>query len=313
MGCKRLFTIFLYLGLAALASSTVFSLFHTERWYFELFVNFKFQYALGSFVLTLFFVALKKYKVALICLLVCLLNIASILPNQLVASRTSGLQETADLDILSINLLSSNQNFMAIQELTDQVDPDLLLLIEYTSQWDQNLQLDHYPHRIISIREDHFGIALFSKIPFEKSEIVDFTHTRFPLAYVSILVNQSPIHILGVHFENPMGLGAHFIRNLQMRKSDQFLNALNGSKIIIGDFNCTPYSRSFQLMQQNTGLLDSRSKWSIGASWPHFFYPLKIPIDHALVSPTLHIKERQLKKASGSDHNALYISVILNE
>lgn len=218
-------------------------------------------------------------------------------------------EDIPSLDVLSINLLSSNYEFGKANQHIHSVDPDVLLLIEYTTAWHQNLSLDAYPHHIKSIREDNFGIALYSKIPFEESKIIDFTNTRFPFAYANLNWQNKPLHILGVHYENPIGNRASSIRDFQMKASTLFLQPLKGSTILIGDFNCTPYSNAFKNLRNQTDLVDSRPKYMIGSSWPSFFFPLMIPIDHALISSDLSLSKRILGPEVGSDHRPLHIQL----
>ena len=47
---------------------------------------------------------------------------------------------------------------------------------------------------------------------------------------------------------------------------------------------------------------DARRGFRIQPSWPNFIWPLRIPIDHTLVSRDVHIVDRGLGPSVGSDH-----------
>lgn len=238
----------------------------------------------------------------------CLILMFQIFPTDRPASRNNALSEQrTSLKVLSVNLLSSNTNFEEANTLIKSSDPDIVILIEFTSFWEEHIVVRQYPYHIKSTREDHFGIGFYSKYPFEKSELIDFTGSRFPFIHARIMINEKPIEIFGVHFENPVGARANRVRDFQMKESVKFLNALESPKLIIGDFNCSPYSHAFKSLLVDADLYDSRSSFARGGSWPMFFLPLIIPIDHAFVSKEIDIRERSLLKLEGSDHKALFV------
>jgi len=309
---KDYFSKILY---ACLFGSLIFilgSFFQSYHWFFELCVHFILQYSLALFLFALGFVFLKYYKTAVACALLSATMTFQVIGGMGYSTHSNSLEHVPSLNILSINLLSSNFEFNKANQYIQSVNADVLLLIEYTTAWDQNLLLDDYSYHIKSIREDNFGIALFSKIPFEESKIIDFTNTRFPFAYTALNWQNETLHILGAHFENPIGDRASSIRDFQMKASALFLRPLKGATILIGDFNCTPYSTAFKTLKKQANLIDTRAKNKINASWPSFFLPLMIPIDHALISPDLRLKKRMLGADVGSDHKPLYIELVRN-
>jgi endonuclease/exonuclease/phosphatase (EEP) superfamily protein YafD len=70
-----------------------------------------------------------------------------------------------------LNVHIRNGNYAEVRQAVGQSKPDLLLLMEVNDQWLAELgSLEgHYSHSGKCPRDDNFGIALFSKFPFEKS------------------------------------------------------------------------------------------------------------------------------------------------
>ena len=307
---KRAVLQFLYLGFIGALLLFILSLFNKYHWFLELCVHFRLQYALTFLVLGVVFFGFKKMKYAVVSLSLALVLMIQIIPNQI-----TGFQEplsegaSSSLDVLSINLLSSNTHFKKVNTLVESLDPDILVLIEFTSFWEQHIDFSQFPFHIQSIREDNFGIGFYSKLPLDKKEIIDFTKSRFPFVHAGVRVDDDVIHILAVHYENPVGARASEVRNFQMEETTRFLNTIQAPKLLIGDFNCTPYSYSYTSLLEKADLYDSRSRWTIGASWPTFFFPLMIPIDHAVISEELYAIDRKLLDTGGSDHKALFVSV----
>lgn len=303
----------LYIGFLGLSALCVFSLFNSYHWFFELCVHFCLQYAVAFCGIGMLLLGLKEKKLAGVSFVLSVILFLQLLPNQKTVFKQSVSQSSGvTVDVLSINLLSSNTNFAQVNALVESTDPDILVLIEFTSFWAQQIDLENYPHQIHSIREDNFGIGFYSKLPLDTKEIIDFTESRFPFVHAGVRVEDHLIHILATHYENPVGSRASTIRNFQMEESARFLNTITAPKLLIGDFNCSPYSHAFKSLLDNAELYDSRSSWSIGGSWPTFFFPLLIPIDHALVSEELHVTERKLLDAGDSDHKALFVRMSLN-
>lgn len=291
----------------------VFGLFDQSHWFLELYVHFLLQYLITFFVLAISFIFLKEITKAIVSIVLCCLLLFQIKPVHNTASvNPESSKEDSSLTILSMNLLSSNTEFEKANSLIISKDPDVIVLIEYTTSWDENIAVKQYPYQIKSIREDHFGIAMYSKLPFEMSELIDFTNSRFPFIHAAFMVGGKVTQILAVHFENPVGWRANGVRNFQMAASANYLNKVDGPKILIGDFNCSPYSHAFKDIMEQSGLRDSRSHMTIGSSWPTFFFPLMIPIDHALVSKEINVREHSLLKFKGSDHKALFVGLNLN-
>ncbi len=310
---KKLFTYSLYVSFCLTCLFALLAFGDKVHWFLELYVHFRLQYALAFCILGILFFGLKKRKLAVLNLALAIVLFFQLLPNQKTGFQQVGSETSATaLDVLSINLLSSNTKFEEVNTLVESLDPDMLVLIEFTSFWEEHIDLEQYPFHIHSIREDYFGIGFYSKIPLDTKQIIDFTDSRFPFVHAAVRVNDKVVHILGAHFENPVGSKASKVRNFQMEETARFLNRIKDPKLLIGDFNCTPYSQAFKSLLDKADLYDSRSKWTIGASWPTFFFPLMIPIDHALISDELYVIDRKLLDTGGSDHKALFVSVGLN-
>ena len=84
-----------------------------------------------------------------------------------------------------------------------------------------------------------------------------------------------------------------------------------GPLVLIGDFNCTPWSPAFRKLVSYSGLRDSRRGLGVQPTWPSPFGPFGIPIDHALVSKDLHVIDRSVGPQVGSDHRGIVVGLAL--
>jgi hypothetical protein len=74
------------------------------------------------------------------------------------------------------------------------------------------------------------------------------------------------------------------------------LGVLARAYILLGDLNVTPWSPHFRQLLQQTGL-------------PAQVPPLRIPLDHCLVSPAFQVIERRVGPRLGSDHLPLIVTL----
>ncbi|MEP6625928.1 MAG: endonuclease/exonuclease/phosphatase family protein, partial [Acidimicrobiia bacterium] len=80
-------------------------------------------------------------------------------------------------------------------------------------------------------------------------------------------------------------------------------------RIVMGDFNATPWSPSFQRLLHRGGLFNSLDGFGLQVSWPESNVLLRIPIDHALLGPDLAAIDRGTGPAFGSQHRSLHLTV----
>jgi endonuclease/exonuclease/phosphatase (EEP) superfamily protein YafD len=86
-------------------------------------------------------------------------------------------------------------------------------------------------------------------------------------------------------------------------------NTHSGRRIVMGDFNATPWSPTFQRLLHRGHLFNSLDGFGLQVSWPESNVLLRIPIDHALLGPALAATDRGTGPAFGSQHRSLRLTV----
>ena len=218
------------------------------------------------------------------------------------------------LKIMSMNVLADNREYQQVIDHVAEVSPDVLLIIEYSNQWHQALQALHsaYPYRLLEPRWHGYGIAMFSKRPLENTNTWQLTAdlTDVPALTAEVKVGDRIVHLAGLHTMSPTSSLRLNLRNSQMEQiADYFLDS-NEPKVLMGDFNCTPWSPFFKDLIERCDLRDSRQGQGYLASWnletPALFW---IPIDHGLVSSEIHVDRRTVGSSCGSDHRPMILEV----
>jgi endonuclease/exonuclease/phosphatase (EEP) superfamily protein YafD len=82
-----------------------------------------------------------------------------------------------------------------------------------------------------------------------------------------------------------------------------------GPTLVLGDLNVTPWSPHFRALLREGRLADSARGFGWQASWPAYSLPLRIAIDHCLVSAEFTVLRRRLGPHVGSDHLPVFVEV----
>jgi len=212
--------------------------------------------------------------------------------------------------LMTFNVLAPNQHFDKVIEEVQRFDPDILIIAEMSEAW--KLRLDTlaevYRWQAIQPRSHGYGIGVYSKFPITRQESMQLSLkwtmnlADVPAIDTTIDVDGTDLRVLAAHFTSPVSPQRLPMRNDQIQEIAEKTGGATSATILAGDFNCTPFSNQFRRLCQVTGLRDSRIGFGYQGSFPDKPLVLRIPIDHALVSPDIHVSNRQTGDACGSDH-----------
>ena len=303
---ERLKTFLTGLCEAGLVVTLVFSIataFNEWHQYLELFSHFRMQYFVVSVLLTLVFAFLKWRNYILLGLATVAFNAWFIVPWYLPTEAPD--PSDADVRLLHANVLATNTDTERLLALVEDVDPDLLVLQEFTSDWLAALEplASSYPYRVVEPREnDSFGIALYSKYPLDATTVIG----SFPLGYPDIvataLVGGERLNIISTHPMQPLGTTNYGNRNLQLDSVADLARRSPRPIIVVGDLNITMWAHHYQRFEEVSGLSNARRGFGIAPTWPVWLYPGIIPIDHVLVSEDVVVTDFDTGPNIGSDH-----------
>jgi endonuclease/exonuclease/phosphatase (EEP) superfamily protein YafD len=227
---------------------------------------------------------------------------------------TSSSGTGAELRLMSFNVLGSNSDVDAVVAEIRRQQPDVLVLQEYTARWHQDLstQLTDFPHRALHPRWHGFGVAIYSKLPLTRTQVVPITRqlTDVPALVADVETGDTSLTVIGIHTASPVSPNRLRLRNQQLQEIGELANRITGPKLVVGDFNCTPWSPYFSDFHQQTSLRDSRLGFGHQGSWSEFpELPIRIPIDHAMVSPEVVVRNRWTGRHAGSDHRPIVLDL----
>ncbi len=296
-----------------LLTAGVFLFTLTGRYFFlaELACNFRFQILLALVAIGLISVVVKRYRLAGLLAFLAFLATSGTVSTYYPVAQTAATSQT--LRIMSFNVLVTNRDYQSFITEVLQQDPDVLTIIEYSKKWDDGIAefKESYPYVVSRPRQHGFGVAIFSKYP-----LSDIRENKLPAInidnpFLSAVVsfNEEVIRLAAVHAYSPTTTARLSFRNQQFERVAELLGDSNIPTVVVGDFNCTPWSPFLKDFQVKTGLRDSRRGFGNQATWPTQWKTFRIPIDHAFVSPEICVHDRYVGNATGSDHLPIILEI----
>ncbi|HEY9842584.1 MAG: endonuclease/exonuclease/phosphatase family protein [Candidatus Sericytochromatia bacterium] len=276
----------------------------------ELASHFRFQFALLCLLLPPIFLGLRQGVPVLLALLLVCWNGWEIAPWYLGDPKPNpGLGKP--LKLLMSNMLYTNPDTSRLQALIEQEKPDVVVIEELS--WRQvNLMTElakAYPYQIHDTFQGAFGIGIWSRWPLAEAQ--QLMLGPVPSLYARLDWDGQPVHLLATHPFPPVDEVAFKERNRQYQAIRELLKSKPGEQILLGDLNITPWSPYYRQLVESTGLYNARRGFGLTPTWPTNFPPLlRIPIDHALLSPSLKVLKWQTGPELGSDHLPILLSII---
>lgn len=285
-------------------------------WVCDMLTQFRLAYLYVLLVLSILSVAVRAWKVLLLCAVVALIN-AIPLVGLLFSSRCrQQTQSHTAVSILNFNTeFQHNNNYASLINLVSKDRPDIIALVEVDQKWIDSLQdlNTSYPYRRVAI--EGAGMALFSRFPFEKIEVRHFGHSHHPRIEACISKDGTPINLLLAHPTTPMNAARFHERNEEISMIATELSTMTEPKFLIGDLNCGPWSSNFRNLLTVSGLHDSAQGFGILPTWPARTgrvlegvpIPPLVPIDHVLVSKDVCVTDRIVGPPMNSDHLPVFV------
>lgn len=281
--------------------------------YFDWAAHFRMQYFVIQLVFIFLFIILKHWKELFIAVLITGINLTQILPLYIPPSYPN-FQERKNINkisILSINLCVDNKKHSKTIEYIKSINPDILLLTEINESWYKTLSsvLNQFAYNKYVVRNDCFGVGMFSKLPSNDINIKYCADVHIPTIVANFDIDMKPLTLIVIHTLPPSNKNQYCLRNKHLECIGSMRSHFAGNLVLMGDLNTTSWSFSFKNLLRRMNLYDSRRGFGLQNSWPTVFSFFKIAIDHCLVSKDIIVFERKIGPNIGSDHYPIYVQL----
>jgi endonuclease/exonuclease/phosphatase (EEP) superfamily protein YafD len=215
------------------------------------------------------------------------------------------------LRVLTFNVLSSNEQPLAVIEHVLGADADIVCLLEVNQSWHEFLEALRvkYPHRVEDLTAGDFSIACYTRLPVKSSEIRRFTPWGLPSVLFNLDDFGRPLTFVGTHPLPPTSSEDTDVWLGHLSEIAALAAGLEGEVIVAGDFNATPWCEGMRQLRAKSGL-DFRC---VDPVWPPTWglnLPMMIPIDHVLVKGGLTVRKRVIGPEMGSDHRSVMVEIV---
>ncbi len=277
------------------------------HWVLDLFSHFRWQYLLVCVLAVAWAFWRKRTLVKLAGLTTLMLN--AWLIGQPNSGRASTPVADFKLRVVSLNVLTSNEDHDAVIDFLNSTNADVIFLMEVDDVWISALKplQNTHPHRWENSRQDNFGLALYSRLPLQEITLLtDELKSSVPSMQVLIKHAGREFRLLGTHPLPPISNLYAASRDQQLSAIHDWVSTIQEPMLVIGDLNASPWSHAMSSLTRSSGLRLAANAWQ--PTW-RLNSPFAIPIDHALTTKSLLITERQIGPDVGSDHRAQIIDL----
>ncbi|MEZ5740743.1 MAG: endonuclease/exonuclease/phosphatase family protein [Burkholderiaceae bacterium] len=304
------FRLLYLLGAAVVFPAAALSLLAllAERWWLaDLFVHFRLQYLVIGLLGILMMAALRQPGAMVAGLVAFALNLGPAVAYFAPAPAPAGPAPGARIDsfrIAAVNIFYRNTNYQAVIDWIRRESPDVVVLVEATPRWREALRdkLPDYPFAHLVAKSGRSGKLVLSRIEPDSLLAVDPKAERSPVPIVTVRKNGVALGIAGVHTEWPMGEERTARRDREIRDLARYMRAVKIPMLAVGDLNLTPFSPRLQSTLDAAGLYRAAAGRGWLPTWPVFFQPAGIQIDHALFTDGIRIDDLRMGAGLGSDH-----------
>jgi len=298
------------LALVLAGIATIAGFFGRSHWRLELLGHFRVQYFWALTTACALLLLIRRWFAGSIAAILAIINLSLIAPLYFGSDDLAG--ATPGLKLLSLNVHFLNRDFQPTLDLIADEQPDVILLMEITPDWVENLKsLDAlYPHKHVMPSHQTDGMALFSRHPIGKLDVERCPGINLPTIIAGIDLPSGPVTVVGTHPASPGSAGLFEARNIQLAMVADWAAERSGPVVLVGDLNCTSWSPYFSDLVSASGLRDTRFGYGVEATWPWLPLPLRIPIDHCLVSPHFSVVTRRVGPEVGSDHRPIVVELV---
>ena len=218
------------------------------------------------------------------------------------------------ISLLCINVKMTNRNSNKLKELIKEYSPDIFFAIETDEWWLEELQEFEktFPNTIKQPQNNKYGMAFYSKIELDNAKINFLVEDDIPSIKAQVtLPSGDEILIYGLHPRPPFISGSNTSteRDAELLIVGHEIKDINMPVIVMGDMNDVAWSRTNNLFQNISGLLDPR----IGRGFYNTFHAqysfIRFSLDHFFHSNHFRLVDFQRLENIGSDHFPVYIKL----
>ncbi len=208
------------------------------------------------------------------------------------------------VSLLSVNVLMENQDHERLRGLIDREDPDVLLLMEVDSVWEEALadQLDRYTTVVRHPLSNHYGMIFATRLKANAAKTVFLSDDDTPTLLADLDAPTGRFFFVGLHPQPPVPGTDTEARDEQIKKSALLADRTVLPVVAMGDFNDVAWSWSSMRFKTYGAFRDPRVGRGILPSFDATSWLMRFPIDQLYLTDGLGLVSFERLEDIGSDH-----------
>ncbi len=300
------------------ALATLGAAFADSLWIGELLVHFRLQYGAVALCAAGLLWAGQRRWLAVLTTLIAAVNgfafaeavraprgaVASLLASA-TASQAVPSRSALTLRVAAANVFYGNSAYQPLIDWVRDERPDLLVIAEVTPKWLAALDAlaGEYPYRLVGAGSGGFRTVLLSRHAFVAWRSTEVPVGAGRMVGATLVLSGQSFEVFGVHATWPATPTLAAARNREFADLAAMARRSRWPVILLGDLNVSPLSPHFRHgLLAASGLRSAAAGSGWQPTWPAFFLPAGIQIDHVLLSSAFQVREFRRGPWIGSDH-----------
>lgn len=218
------------------------------------------------------------------------------------------------ISLMVTNVLMTNRNADGCRKIVNDVDPDLLLMVETDTWWQEQMQYlkETHPHTIEYPLDNTYGMLLYSRLPIENCDIKFLVNPEIPSFHVDVRLRSGElVNLHCVHPEPPSPTESETSteRDAELLILGKQITDATQPTIVAGDLNDVAWSYTTRLFIKISKLLDPRMGRGFFNTFHAGYRLMRWPLDHVFLSPHFRLLDIKRLPYYGSDHFPMYVSL----
>ena len=216
--------------------------------------------------------------------------------------------------LMVTNVLMTNRNAEGCLAIVREVDPDILLMVETDTWWQDQMQVlkETYPYTIEYPLNNTYGMLLYSKLLISDYDIKFLVKSHIPSFHVKIALRSGElVNLYCVHPEPPSPTESETSteRDAELLILGKEIIDADQPTIVAGDLNDVAWSYTTRLFIKVSELLDPRMGRGFFSTFHAGYRLMRWPLDHVFLSPHFRLLDIRRLPYYGSDHFPIYVSL----
>jgi endonuclease/exonuclease/phosphatase (EEP) superfamily protein YafD len=220
------------------------------------------------------------------------------------------------IKVFTANVFQDNRNYGKMLEQIRRTDPDVILLMETDTGWEEGVrELEKvYPHILKAPLDNTYGMLFYSRYTIAEGEIKYCVSDDIPCVdAVLLLPSGRLVKIWCLHPEPPAPQESITTKEQDKELMQVALAARDCKQpiLVFGDLNDVAWSHTTILFKKVSKLLDPRRGRGFFNSFSAKHRFMRFPLDYLFCSKHFGLVDMQRLGYNGSDHFPMFIHLAL--